>query len=125
MSAHSTHRPCLRLSVAALVATWAGLLSHSALAGPLQDAVPRQVVRFADLDLNSSDDVATLYRLVHLAAEEVCSGFNSRDLGLTVHWRGCIADATQRAVAKIDVPALTQYYRNREAVPDTRIARTN
>jgi hypothetical protein len=45
------------------------------------------------------------------AAREVCRPLESRDLGLQLIWRQCFRHAVSDAVAKVDQPTLTAYYR--------------
>ncbi len=82
-----------------------------AKATPLQDDAPSVVVRFADLDLTHSDGVAVLYRRLKGAAETVCAPQNGRDLGSQTRYKTCWQSALGTAVAKVDQPALTAYYR--------------
>jgi len=86
-----------------------GLGSQLASAASPQD--PRTViVRFADLDLTHIQGVAVLYRRLKRAAETVCTPESSRDLG-SQPYKMCQQIALGTAVAKVDRPALTAYYR--------------
>jgi len=78
------------------------------------DDMPSVVVGFADLDLTPSHGVAMLYRRLEDAAERVCASQNSRngrDIGTQTRYKICRQSALAAAVAKIDQPALTAYYR--------------
>jgi UrcA family protein len=70
--------------------------------------------RFADLDLSHSQGAAVLYRRLKGAAETVCGvegSVLSRDLGSHKRSQECIRSALDAAVAKVNQPALTAYYR--------------
>jgi len=71
---------------------------------------PTVIVRFADLDLTHIQGVAVLYQRLKRAAETVCAPESSRDLG-SQPYKMCRQIALGRAVAKVDRPALTAYYR--------------
>jgi UrcA family protein len=101
----------------------AGSLFATAHAGSPALSEPQQVVRYGDLNLNSSAGIAALFHRVHQAAEQVCGGeVDRRELERAARWEACVNQATERAVDSINVPALTQYYRNRDASPSARIA---
>ena len=90
-----------------------GLGYHLANAAPPQEA-PSVLVQFADLDLAHGDGAATLYRRLQAAAEQVCASQNGRngsDLGSQTRYRICRDSAVAAAVAKVDQPGLTAYYR--------------
>jgi UrcA family protein len=90
-----------------------GLGCHVANAVPPQEA-PAVTVQFADLDLTHRDGVAMLYRRLQAAADQVCASQNARngsDLGTQTRYKICRDSALAAAVAKVDQPALTAYYR--------------
>jgi UrcA family protein len=90
-----------------------GLGSQLADAASPQDP-PAVIVRFADLDLSHSQGAAVLYRRLKSAAETVCGvegSVLSRDLGSHKRSQECIRSALDAAVAKVNQPALTAYYR--------------
>ena len=90
-----------------------GLGFQLANAAPTQ-AVPSVVVQFADLDLAHRDGAETLYRRLQAAAERVCAsrdGRNGTDIGSQTRYKICWQSALATAVAKVDQPALTAYYR--------------
>jgi len=86
-----------------------GLGSQFASAASPQDP-PTVIVRFADLDLTHIQGVAVLYQRLERAAETVCAPENSRDL-VSQPYKMCRQIALGTAVAKVDRPALTAYYR--------------
>ena len=69
---------------------------------------PAVIVRFADLDLSHSEGVTVLYHRLKEAAKTVCDPQNSRDFD---RYQTCLRSAIGAAVAKIDRPALTAYFR--------------
>jgi UrcA family protein len=83
-----------------------------AYAGPALDR-PQVVVHFADLDLSRSQGAAVLYRRLRAAAETVCAPLDDRELGRHLRFKACAQSALSRAVAEVDRPALTEYYRAR------------
>jgi len=89
-----------------------GLNSQLVNAGPAPDVLS-VTVQFADLDLTRSTGAAVLYQRLKGAAETVCAPFDarSRDLGSQMRFKECMQSAIGTAVAKIDQPALTAYYR--------------
>ena len=75
-------------------------------------STPRQlVVHFDDLNLAHTEGVAALYKRLHVAAGEACSLPDERPLEHGRHFQACVADALAAAVAKVDQPALSSYYR--------------
>jgi len=87
-----------------------GLVSQLANAAPPQDP-PTVIVRFADLDLSRSQGLTVLYQRLKGAAETVCIPQNGRDLASQARYKMCWQSALGTAVAKVDQPALTAYYR--------------
>jgi UrcA family protein len=82
-------------------------------ADPAPDALS-VTVHFADLDLTRSAGAAVLYQRLKSAAETVCGGegsVRSRDLGSQKRFQECIWSTIGTAVANVDQPTLTAYYR--------------
>jgi hypothetical protein len=48
---------------------------------------------------------------LRLAAREVCRPLEGRDLDLQLMWEQCFSRAVSDAVAKVNQPTLTAYYR--------------
>ncbi|MGH8259054.1 MAG: UrcA family protein [Steroidobacteraceae bacterium] len=89
-----------------------------ALAGgpPRPDDGRRVAVRYADLNLASTRDAATLMRRIELAARQVCGTPSSgQPLGQWTKERSCIASAVRRAVAEVASEKLTLAYRTHDA----------
>jgi UrcA family protein len=88
--------------------------AQSALAADLIDDSPRQTsVHFADLDLSRVEGAASLYQRLRFAAETVCADVGSKDLARTTRVNSCISGAIATAVAQIDRPVLSAYYRSK------------
>jgi UrcA family protein len=64
-------------------------------------------VSFADLNLNTTQGVDSLYRRISSAAGRVCASSESRESALMTVWRHCMDQAISSAVDKINNPALT------------------
>jgi UrcA family protein len=83
-----------------------------ALASEPTDASLRHVkVLYSDLNLNSIDGAATLYRRLQSAAESVCAEHGTRDVKIVFRVKTCQSAAMSAAVADINQPTLTAYYR--------------
>jgi len=94
-----------------LLAVAMALLNAVAFASEFGDAPVTRVVSFAELDLTHSAGVTALYARIRSAAREVCKPkFDDRALEHVVSTRLCVEDATARAIADVNLPALTSYY---------------
>jgi UrcA family protein len=79
-------------------------------------SAPSQTVRFDDLNLSQPRGVHLLYARLESAAANVCGEpqrANSRIV--STEWQACVAQALQRAVRRLDRPALTAYHSARTA----------
>src|SRR4030095_3278225 len=93
------------IAVAALLA---GSLAGMAQATAVRD-VRQQVVSYADLNLDSETDAATLLSRIESAARKVCGvNLTPVPIELQYHLRMCAEDATARAVADVNAPLLTR-----------------
>jgi UrcA family protein len=72
--------------------------------------VPKQTVKFQDLNMNSPAGVAALYQRIHTAAQHVCFGEWDRDPIKVQRAEDCANEAEARTVSRVNVPALTAYY---------------
>ena len=89
---------------------------HPALAQPAEGdvVVHREVaVRYGDLNLKDERDVAILLDRIGRAAEQACGGrpaslYELDDSYLRQQYHRCHSDAVARAVAKVNVPEVTQ-----------------
>ena len=74
--------------------------------------LPSVVVKYGDLDLASEAGVKSLHSRLRNAAEQVCSPFQSRVLGLREQYERCVTDAMTQSVAAVGNPSLIQYHRS-------------
>jgi len=96
-----------KIAAATLIAV-ATLASAAAYA---DNALPSQAVKFGDLNLNSAQGAATLYKRILAAARNVCPGDESdRQLGPISVRQSCTDEAVARAVRQINNTTLTSYY---------------
>lgn len=70
----------------------------------------RLTVRYADLDVNTTDGVAVLYHRIWVAAAAGCAVYDTRDLAHRALRRSCIDRAVVEAVAAFDNPVLSDWY---------------
>jgi UrcA family protein len=91
------------------------LASASAYADSAPNSAPSSLsVRIADLNLAQPRDVARLYTRISKAADQVCGPRSVGGFNLTsTDYRTCYADAIEQAVAHLDRPVVTAYYRER------------
>jgi len=73
--------------------------------------VPTTIVKYGDLALNTKAGVARLHARLRAAAELVCSGIDSRVLGLREQYDTCVADAVRESVAAVGNANLSEYHR--------------
>jgi UrcA family protein len=73
--------------------------------------LPSVVVRYGDLNLDTKAGIANLHSRLRYAAEQVCSPFNSRVLGLREQYEICVSDAIKQSVAAVGNPNLSIYHR--------------
>jgi UrcA family protein len=80
------------------------------------DSTPDEIrhsttVHYADLNLNKTTGVATLYRRITVAASRVCGqrALTGSNYPLPEYTR-CYSEAIATAVARVDRPQLTAYY---------------
>ena len=82
----------------------------STLAGA-DEAVHSQAVSFSDLNLDSTQGAATLYKRIQAAARSVCPNTGGdRQLEQTASRQKCFDEAVARAVRQIDSSSLSAYY---------------
>ena len=95
----------LAFSAAMLLAcVWAG---STAFAG---EQVRSETVKFADLNVNTSQGAQALYGRIHAAAWHVCST-TSADPFNQLGARDCARKAEAKAIATVNLPQLTAFYR--------------
>ena len=93
-----------------LLALLVGSLNALASAGALADEPIQRTVHYADLDLSQSAGGEQLYTRIKAAARGVCEPVNIRDLQSVAAANHCVEQAIAHGIAKVDAPALTNYY---------------
>lgn len=120
MHAPTTARSIAKTALAAVAALFVGSTFAATPAETLQ-----QKVSYADLNLTRAEGITTLYKRVQSAAEHVCAPLESRELSQRSHWRACVHSSISRAIAQIDVPALTSYAQAREGHSESPLTAAN
>ena len=82
--------------------------SAATTVGPGYEVTTR-TVNFADLDLTNSKAIATLYRRIKTAADQVCGSTEYTRLQ-TVHVRKCTKKAIDQAVRDVNSSGLTSFH---------------
>ena len=115
-------RKLIAVAVSALSLATAAAHADSApnSAPPLLTDSHELVVRFSDLNLDQPRDVARLYIRVSSAAENVCGPRSMGGYFPTAGYVACYSDAVNRAVARIDRPSVSAYFRQRGAAVASR-----
>ena len=87
-----------------------GCLAATAQATITRD-VQREVVRYADLNLQSAADAAILVKRIEIAARKVCGLRQASPLPLEIVARlqVCAKDASARAIADVNAPTLLRH----------------
>ena len=95
----------------ALMAIGLAGASNAAWADQANQDVTQSVVKYADLNLNSPAGIEVLYRRIERAARTVCQlPLDIRELSISVRQGSCEQQAVARAIEKVRVPALSNYY---------------
>lgn len=110
-----THRIFWGLAASAAI-TW-GCGSTAQAAKP-ENFVPSKVVRFQDLNLESPEGAAVLYRRINAAAHEVCG---DPDRYQELKPNRCVKDAVSQAIAQVDRPMLTSLYQEKTGNVDAKV----
>jgi UrcA family protein len=79
------------------------------------------VVRYQDLNLDRPQDVAKLYARITLAADKLCGPRSlTGSYVKSADYASCFTDTVAQAVARVDKPALSAYFRQRSPEPVSR-----
>jgi UrcA family protein len=98
--------------LSALISSFSAVCSAAGAAD-----VPQAVVKYADLDISTSQGAATLFSRIRSAAEAVCLPVDQRDLATMFLRKQCVKQAIEGAVAKVNQPALSAVYAAKYHVP--------
>ena len=71
---------------------------------------PQAIVKYADLDVSTSQGAAVLYNRIRFASEGVCAPLDGSGLGSKSRLKTCVQRAIAGAVAKVNRPALFAVY---------------
>jgi UrcA family protein len=116
----------IRMAWVMLASVPVAMVGNAAQAGGWDDP-PHKVVSFKDLNLDTPEGAAVLYRRITSAANEVCGNpdrYDLSQLGLQI----CIKDAVSRAIAEVNRPMLTSLYQAKTGKADkkaTTLAQAN
>ncbi len=103
----------LIVRLAALLVLPALFMVESAFAAVAVEAPPSVTVRYDDLNLNSTEAVASLYKRIENAATEVCrpvEGPQSVSRMLWTAWNECFYHAIAKAVQAVHNEKLSAYH---------------
>ena len=114
MKTQSLAAPWSRVAAFGVALCFASMLLTTAHAATNADGVREEVVKFGDLNLSNPEGVKALYRRVHAAAERVCETAGSPVLYERRAARACVQGAMDRAIERINAPALTRYAAERK-----------
>jgi UrcA family protein len=117
MKTQITAKTFARFFGTALIA--AAVLGGQAFAADSFRATRSTVVKFGDLNLNSQEGIAALYKRIHNAAEQVCGASTADtifpEVAASLH--KCIAETETRAVRDVNNGALQAYYSKKTGRP--------
>src|SRR5580765_5837694 len=98
----------LAVTILAAAQCMSGQLAH---ADSTSKSAQYVAVPYADLNLAHIAGATALYTRLRAAARHVCPALESRELERARLVNACVADALERAVAKVDHPLLGAYDR--------------
>ncbi len=98
-------------TVSTIFATCAAAgMSLMCLFGVASAFVPKETVKFQDLNFDSLAGVAALYQRLHAAAQHVCYAEWDKDPVKVQRAETCTNEAEARAASQLHVAGLTTYY---------------
>jgi UrcA family protein len=109
------HKGAIMKSIQLLVSVAA--LSIAGIAGAstrVSSDVSSVVVKYGDLNLATTQGVATLHTRLRSAAKSVCAPLDTRILGLRDAYTACVSDAITRSIADVGNENLSKYHRSGE-----------
>jgi UrcA family protein len=74
---------------------------------------PAETIRVDRWELQTRLGVARVHERLEAAARDVCRDLDSRELGMQMAYRRCVADALAHAVRDVHDSRLTAYHRDR------------
>jgi UrcA family protein len=100
----------LRTKLTAALCLGCGIACFSAVARAADEALPSEVVRYADLNIVDPAGALTLYHRIQAAARRVCSSEVALDRQLWVKDQSCYRHAVDEAVKRVDSASLSQIH---------------
>ena len=103
----------INLRMVAPLAILALLFAESGMAVPRVDEAPSLTVRYHDLNLDTPEDVASLYGRIRTAAIDVCKQSEGPQLVNRMFWsgwNGCVTHAIANAVKDVHNEKLSAYH---------------
>jgi UrcA family protein len=82
-------------------------------------AYPQVIVKFADLNVSTSQGAAVLYGRIHSAAVDVCSRMYVDEQAYKWHKNACLQKVIGDAVIKVNRPALSAVFASKFGVSPT------
>ena len=79
-------------------------------------APPQVIVKFADLDVSTSQGAVALYGRIHSAAVDVCSRMYVFEQAYRLHKDACLQKVIGDAVIKVNRPALSAVFASKFGV---------
>jgi UrcA family protein len=106
-STHFTHPRTLIVTaiIGVLASGFAAVCSAADSTG-----APQAIVKYADLDISTSQGAAVLYSRIRSASEGLCAPLDGGNLDAKFRARACVQRAIEGAVAKVNGPALYAVY---------------
>lgn len=92
-----------------LVTVMTSALSPSGNASSSEET-RKQEVHYADLDITREPGAERLYKRIRTAAREICGTPGIEQIINASRVRRCAEEATARAIAEVNSPALTRYF---------------
>jgi UrcA family protein len=108
------------LTRAALVSL---LIVGSAFAATPDSDVTSETVKFQGVNVQSEAGVKELYRRIHAAARRVCDPPENAGLSSAYAIQRCEGEAEERAITKVNLPALAAYYAQKTGRPVPMLAK--
>jgi UrcA family protein len=104
-------------------------IAESAIASAATEGPQSVTVRYHDLNLNTAEGIASLYRRLRNAASEVCRPSDLRELARLAYRNDCFDHSVADAVRNVHNEALSAYHwqqirgwKHPEIAPPTQVA---
>jgi UrcA family protein len=110
----------IRIAWVTLASAGGSMLVDAAQASDASDTTPHKVVSFKDLNLNSPEGVAVLYKRIKSAAYDVCGTPDRYDLS-QFKTEICVRDAVSRAIVQVNNPMLTSLHESKTGKTDKKV----